>query len=447
VWPTVALLAFRWRGARAVGLVALAGALLSTLAMAVGSVVGDMPGSADPSRLYFGTDTHAMGVLVGAALAVVWRPGRTAPVLAPHARAVITAAGIGALLLLVACFTLIGEFSTFLYRGGFLLVALLSAVLVAACAHRGVPFGRWLGMRPMRWIGERSYGIYLWHWPLFLVTRPGVDVPLDGLAAFVLRIALLLGIAELSYRYVEMPVRRGALGRGWQRLREEGLPRHSTVMALGAAALAAVVLFTGVRIITAPAAGAVGGWDVGQSVTAAAVPFPLEGDFERMRVADGLDPRPRVTAFGDSVLIGASRAVREAFRLDLNAEVGEQASEQLETIRAQASAGALRDTVLLHVGSNGIITEEQLRGMLEALSGAEEVLLVNVRVPRRWMEPNNALIARVAPDFPNVRLVDWAAASAEHRDWFVDDRVHLTAEGARAYTRLLAEAAGQPPPS
>jgi hypothetical protein len=62
------------------------------------------------------------------------------------------------------------------------------------------------------------------------------------------------------------------------------------------------------------------------------------------------------------------------------------------------------------------------------------------------MEPNNALIARVGPDFPNVRLVDWAAASAEHRDWFVDDRVHLTVEGAREYTRLLAEAAGQTPP-
>jgi hypothetical protein len=259
----------------------------------------------------------------------------------------------------------------------------------------------------------------------------------------VLRIALLLGVAELSYRYVEMPVRRGALGRAWVHLREEGLPRPSTALAVGAAALAGVVVFTGVRVLTAPAAGAVGGWDTGGAATTAVAP-PLEADFERMRIAEGLDPRPRVTAFGDSVLIGASRAVQEAFRLDLNAEVGEQASEQLRTIEQQAAAGELRDTVLLHVGSNGIITEDQLRGMLTALRDVEQVLLVNVRVPRRWMEPNNALIARVAPDFPNVRVVDWAQASAKHRDWFVDDRVHLTAEGAKQYTQLLAEAAGVP---
>ncbi|HEX6887616.1 MAG TPA: acyltransferase family protein [Candidatus Nanopelagicales bacterium] len=444
VWPTVALLAFRWRGARMVGLVALGGAVLSTIAMTLGSVLGDMPGAGDPSRLYFGTDTHAMGVLVGAALAVVWRPGRTAPVLAPQARAVITGAGVAALVLLVACFVLIGEYSTFLYRGGFLLVAAISAVLVAACAHRGVPFGRWLGMRPMRWIGQRSYGIYLWHWPLFLVTRPSVDLPVDGAAAFAIRITLLLGIAELSYRYVEMPVRRGALGRAWLRLREQGLPRPDVRLMVGAGVVAALVVFTGVRIVIAPAASAVGGWDSALTNQAALLEAPLERDFERMAAADQADPRPKVTAFGDSVLIGASPTLERTFNLDLNARVGEQAIDQVAAVEQVVSSGALRDRVLLHLGSNGIITESQLRGILDQLTGADQVLLVNVRVPRRWMEPNNALFAAVAGDYANVRLIDWAAASADHREWFVDDRVHLTSEGARQYAALIAEAAGVP---
>ena len=159
-WPGIALLAYRARGARAVGWVALAGAVLSTLAMTIGSVVGDMPGSADPSRLYFGTDTHLMGVSVGAALAVLWRPGRTSPVLARQARVVISVAGVAGLGLLVLMFMRLGEFSTFLYRGGFLVVALVSAVVVAGASHRGVPFGRWLGMRPMRWVGPSDPG-----WP------------------------------------------------------------------------------------------------------------------------------------------------------------------------------------------------------------------------------------------------------------------------------------------
>jgi peptidoglycan/LPS O-acetylase OafA/YrhL len=445
-WPTIALLAYRWRGARMVGLVALAGALLSTLAMMLGSVLGNMPTASDPSRLYFGTDTHSMGILLGAALAVVWRPGRTSPVLARQASQVITGAGAAALGLLVVAFMTLGEYSTFLYRGGFLVVAALSAVVVAAASHRGVPFGRWLGNRPMRWVGERSYGIYLWHWPLFLVTRPGAELPIEGLPAFLVRIGLLLGVAELSYRYLEMPVRRGALGRAWDRLKEQGLPQPDLRMAGIAAAVAAVVVFTGVRVATAPEpASAVGGFSAEQLAALAPARAPLERDFTRMAQAEGRDPRPKITAFGDSVLLGASGALERVFNVDLNAQVAEQAAQMKEVIDRETAKGQVRDTVVLHVGNNGIITEEQLRGMLDALAPAQKVALVNVRVPRSWREPNNALMAKVAADYPNVVLVDWAQASADQRDYMVKDGVHLTGKGARAYTALIAEALGIDP--
>ena len=441
-WPAIALVAYRARGARAVGWVALAGAVLSTLAMTVGSIVGDMPGSADPSRLYFGTDTHLMGVSVGAALAVLWRPGRTSPVLARQARVVISAAGVAALLVLVLMFMNIGEFSTFLYRGGFLVVALVSAVVVAAASHRGVPFGRWLGMRPMRWIGERSYGIYLWHWPLFLVTRPGVDIPVDGALALALRVALLLGVAELSYRYLEMPIRRGVLKRTWQRFQEGSLPQPSREVVAGVIAVAVLLMFSGFRVATAPAQ-AVGGGAVSSQQLAALAPAraPLERDLIRMAAAEDLDPRTKVTAFGDSVMLGASGALEgQDFNLDLHAKVATQASTLQESIARQVASGGIRDTVLLQVGNNGIVTEDQLRGMLDELSVVPRVVLVNVRVPRPWMDPNNAVIGSVAPDYPNVVLVDWAEASADHRDYMVKDGVHLTSKGAQVYTRLIARA-------
>lgn len=445
-WPAIALLAYRWRGARAVGLVALGGALLSTMAMTVGSLVGDMPGAADPSRLYFGTDTHAMGVFVGAALAVVWRPGRTSPVLPRQVRLIITGAGVTALLVLVGMFTLLGEFSTFLYRGGFLAVALVSAVVVAAASHRGVLFGRWLGMRPMRWVGERSYGIYLWHWPLFLVTRPGVDLPVDGVVALTLRLALLLGIAELSYRYLEMPVRRGALTRAWSRVRAGDLPQPSRVLVGSVAAVSALVLLTGFRVATAPAPASTAGMTAEQFAALAPARAPLEREFARMLEAEGLDPRAKVTAFGDSVMLGASGALEgDTFNLDLHAKVATQAADVLESITSQVRTGEVRDTVILHVGNNGIVTEDQLRGMLDQLSDVPKVVLVNVRVPRPWMKPNNELISSVATDYPNLLLADWAKASEDRRDYMVKDGVHLTAKGAAAYTRVIAEAAGVEP--
>ena len=444
-WPAIALLAYRWRGARAVGWIALGGALLSTLAMLVGSLLGHMPSAADPSRLYFGTDTHAMGILLGAALAVIWRPGRTSPVLARQAQAVISTAGVVALLLLVWSFTLIGEYSTFLYRGGFLVVAALSAVVVAAASHRGVGFGRWLGVRPMRWVGERSYGIYLWHWPLFLVTRPGVDIPLEGLAAFVLRVGLLLGIAELSYRYLEMPVRRGALGRIWQRVRAGDVARPRPATLGLAAGVALVLVVTGFRVATAPApALARGGFTAEQLAALAPAKAPLERDFDRMADAAGTDPRPKATAFGDSVMLGASGALEQTFNLDLHARVAEQAADLEDVVGRQLASGYLRDLVILHVGNNGIITEAQMRGMLDTLSGAERVVLVTVRVPRAWQDPNNALFARVAAEYPNVVLADWSEAAADHREYMVSDGVHLTSAGAAVYTDIIAEAAGVP---
>jgi lysophospholipase L1-like esterase len=265
--------------------------------------------------------------------------------------------------------------------------------------------------------------------------------------AFVVRVALLLGIAELSYRHLEMPVRRGALARGWRRVRDGDLPQPSPALLAGVAAVAVVVMFTGFRVITAPApAAAAGGMTAEQFAALAPARAPLEKDFARMAAAEDLDPRAKVTAFGDSVMLGASGALEsDTFNLDLHAKVATQAADVLASIAEQVSSGQLRDTVVLHVGNNGIVTEEQLRAMLAQLSGAQRVVLVNVRVPRAWMQPNNALIASVAKDYPNVTVADWAKASEDHRDYMVKDGVHLTGKGAAEYTRVIAEAAGVQP--
>ena len=197
----------------------------------------------DPSRIYYGTDTRATGLLVGAALAFVWIPGqglvrrrdlpdgarlpgirnwgrlrRSWGWIAPRLLDLAGLAALGGLVFL--CLTL-GEFEPFLYRGGLALVALLSALMIMACAHPHSQLGSsLLGGQPLRWIGQRSYGIYLWHWPVFMITRPQLDVPLEGLPLLVMRVGLTVVLAELSYRYVETPIRRGALGRAWRELRE-----------------------------------------------------------------------------------------------------------------------------------------------------------------------------------------------------------------------------------
>jgi peptidoglycan/LPS O-acetylase OafA/YrhL len=239
IWPPVLALglglgATRLRRRRVLT-IALVGAAVSAVAMALLYVPG-----ADPSRIYYGTDTRATGLLFGAALAFLWSPGeRHRPAEARHHRLTLPARGrfrrrwgwtapllldvlgLAALGALVWFCLHLGEFQPFLYRGGFALVALTTTATIMAVVHPYTLIGaRLLGSAPLRWIGLRSYGIYLWHWPVFMVTRPELDVPIDGLPLLALRLTATVALAHLSYRYIETPVRRGALGHAWKTLRE-----------------------------------------------------------------------------------------------------------------------------------------------------------------------------------------------------------------------------------
>jgi peptidoglycan/LPS O-acetylase OafA/YrhL/CubicO group peptidase (beta-lactamase class C family) len=222
LWPLLFAFGIARLGRRGMLLATLTGAAASTAAMALLAEPG-----ADPSRVYYGTDTRAAGLLLGAALALVWTPGVAPRLEHPVAGRLLDGAGLIALAGLGVAYALVNEQDPLLYRGGFTLVALATAVVVAACTHsRATLLPRLLGLAPLRWIGQRSYGIYLWHWPIFMLTRPMIDVPFDGPVFTALRFAAVLLLAELSFRFVETPVRQGALAAVWQHLRTPPQPAH-----------------------------------------------------------------------------------------------------------------------------------------------------------------------------------------------------------------------------
>ncbi|MEA2842953.1 MAG: hypothetical protein QOJ69_624, partial [Actinomycetota bacterium] len=174
----------------------------------------------DPSRVYFGTDTRAAGLLIGAALACIplrWNPSATRGI--PR-RLVLEAVGVAAVGGLCLCVVKVDQFDPRLYRGGFVAVAVLAAVAVAVVTHPASWVGRVLACGPMVWLGRRSYAVYLWFWPVLMMTRAHSDVPLSGLPLLALQIALTLALADASYRWVERPIRAGALGRAWREVRE-----------------------------------------------------------------------------------------------------------------------------------------------------------------------------------------------------------------------------------
>ena len=488
VWPVIAFALYRWGGRLRVASVALVAALVSTGWMAYLSVSGDAPGANDVSRLYFGTDSHAMGLLLGAAFAAVWRMDQLPPRVGATATRTLTAVGVAGLVGIGYFVHEVGPDTVWLYRGGFLVLSAAVVLVIAAAVHPALGFGRVLGWGPMRYLGTRSYGLYLYHWPIFLVLRPGVDLPWTGGSVLVLRLAATLAVAELSYRLVEMPIRNGALRRLWTTWRERYGRRFWAVA--GAATLTLGLLIGSVSngLAAAPSASAIDGLggltSIGDddlskepalpqpsptgaskpgterpgtptpTTSATKKPDPSASPTRTGKPVDtavnfppgtGTDlTRGPITAVGDSVLLGAHYAVERVLpRVTVDAAVARQFGAVASRILARLQADRLAPVVVIHTGTNGVVPEDQLTDLLTKLSDRTRVVLVNTHVPRSWQDGNNSTIARVAARFPNVALADWAAASVGHREYFVKgDGVHLTQPGGRAFSALIAAAVG-----
>jgi peptidoglycan/LPS O-acetylase OafA/YrhL len=432
LWPPVLVLGLGFLGRRGIGGLAVAGVAGSTALM---WLLYDP--ERDPSRVYYGTDTRAATLLVGALLALAW------PALArlrvPRAGALVELAGAAALVAVVVVFRRAHDYDPGLYRGGMLAFAACAAVVVAALARDGSRLGALLGREPLRWLGVRSYGIYLWHWPVLALTRPGVDVPWRGAWLVPAQAAVVVALAALSYRFVEQPIRTGALQRRLAArpgaLRRTGLGATAAFAALLAALFAApappahpVLSYAAPVVPLLPIV----------SLPPAPDPLPIVHPRPRPRPA----PTPRdepVLAVGDSVMLGCSDALRQALgrRLRVDAVVGRQATDIVARLAAYRARGALPRTVVVQLGDNGPAWYADLVRLRETLAGTARVVLVNVRVDRSWQGEVNQELRRFVSTWRTARIADWYGHSS---DRVLQDGVHPTPQACTTYASLVAGA-------
>lgn len=409
----------------------------------------------DPTRAYFDTFARLAAPLAGAVLALVWRPRALDRGPAASLGPAVSAAGGVALAGLLWLMHVADDRSPFMYRGGFLLTAILATVVVAAIVHpRGVLGGRMALAGPaLVAVGLRSYGLYLWHWPVFVLLRPGVDVSWPWGVTFVVRMLLTIGLTEACYRLVERPWHLRApdaslAGIRRRLLQPRGVPTGPRLAALGSVALVLV----SVVILAVPHEA---DDDIADSLAAGQAALDAAGDGGATpSAADGEGAAGtttvpgaafvddgRLTLVGDSVMLGAAPTLLATFgsAATIDAEVGRQAADLAPVIRQLGVEGRLGSTVIVQVGINGTVTEDDLRAISEAAAG-RRLLVINARVPRSWEAGNNALVSSLVPDLPNAGVIDWHAATAEHGDWFLEDQVHLTEEGRAGYARAIDDA-------
>lgn len=447
LWPPLLLLGLRRLDARRVALIALGGAVVSVLLMAL---LYDP--NRDPTRVYFGTDTRAFPLLVGVVLAFTWPAMRHARPVSGSARGGLDAIGLAGLLIVLAAVVGWSDYDPFLYPWGLLIAALGSAMLIASAAHPSSRVGQALGWAPLVWIGARSYGIYLWHWPVMAMTRPELDVHVTLWVLVPLQIAVTVGCAALSYRYVEMPIRRGEAQervRAW--LGQMQTSRRRAVLG----ATPAIVLLLVVLLAAWPTAGrhVPGGPSASAAASALADTAPgtsttavdprelARQQRGQVPVAQAAPDGP-ILAVGASVMLAAIDPLQRRLHARVDAAVSRQPKDILDRLEAYRAAGELPPVVVVQIGENGPLYYEDQQRLKEILQGVPRVVLMTVRAPTvNWIDEVNAKLEALTDGWPQAAIADWHAASENSNLLF--DGAHPNAQGGVVYARLVADAIGR----
>jgi peptidoglycan/LPS O-acetylase OafA/YrhL len=473
LWPPLLILGLRKLGRQKMLGTVIAVALISIISCAVTA-------NFSLNAAYYATYNRFSGLLLGSALAFVFAPYRIRRVPGRGARFALDVAGAAAIAVLLASFGLFGHWnihgftypavhnSLAVFRYGFFIVDIASLVAIAAAVHPSSDFGRILGCRPLRWIGLRSYGIYLWHYPIFAMTRPRQDLhyfgfspfryDISGWPDFAIRVGLTFAAAALSYRYVEQPIRHGALNRFYDHLRaahgehRARLARRAVLIG-GTITLVAVMLGAGLANAKTQPISIPG---INESAHlhdngAAADPNAINAlrGVTTTTTANqrGKKPGPtkpalpaHVLAIGDSVMLGAHNALVNAIPgIGVDAAVSRQFWQSTLVLAYYVQHNLEPPVVVVHSGTNGRVTDAMFDQMMQTIGPGHQVYFLTARVPRIWQGEVNDTLHNGVKRWKNAHLLDWWAFAGCHDDWFVGDGFHLTDPGQVGYAQFVRD--------
>ena len=425
IWPLILYFVLKVFGKKVIPTAALAIATFSGIALFLASVRADISSTQDISHVYFGTDTHSIGLFLGSALAVSWIPQNLRINIEKRAQDFIDFIGVFGLIGIIASFLFIQEADPTAYRIAFPLVGIFGSAIIMSIVHPASRFAPILQNSFLVWVGERSYAIYLWHWIVFQVTRPAQDLEGSTWALYSFRILVVFALADISQRWIEVPVRNGAISnwlRGMKyRTKEVQRRQKATAGVVSLALLATVAMVSSNAIEIADRNNAV-----------------VKQMFKDDQVAT-ISKVEGLWVVGDSVILGIRNELESKEHIGLiNARVGRQAAELLSVIKHDKSKMVGMKTVI-NLGNNNRLTSSEVSNIFLELKDQPLVIVVNTAVPRGWRDENNLLIKSEAAKYPNFRVVDWAAKSENHPEFFAPDGVHLIPAGIAAYVSAITE--------
>ena len=426
VWPIILFFIWRRFGKRVVRRAALLIATFSGTALFLFSLQADNATAGRISHIYFGTDTHSLGLFLGSALAVSWIPRNLTPNISQRAQDFVDGIGVFGFIGLLCIFLFIDQENATLYQIAFPLAALFGCATLVSIVHPASRFSPLLSNKVFLWIGQRSYGIYLWHWVVFQVTRPGADLTGNLLALNIARVLIVLALADISLRAIEIPIRNGVVQNWFRGMKYRTKVMQKRQRIFVASITAFITIISGSSVAFA--------WHRDQSII-----VEIKPELELPETVMGVN-KSGLWVTGDSVILGIRNklAMQEEIAL-INARVGRQIQELIKEVEADKPRVG-ESKVVLNVGNNNSVSSEDMIKLMELLKDQPRVVVVNTSVPRTWRDGNNKIISEVVSRYPNAVLVDWASIAENHPEFFAPDGVHLIEAGSDVYVASILEA-------
>jgi peptidoglycan/LPS O-acetylase OafA/YrhL len=424
IWPIILLGVLKYFGKKNIARIALVIAMVSGTTLFFVSLQLDQSNAQQISHIYFGTDTHSLGLFLGSALAVSWIPQNLSADIEKRAQDVIDGIGVFGLLGLISIFLFIDESNASLYRIAFPLAGIFGCLVIISLVHPASRFAPIISTAPFRWVGQRSYGIYIWHWVIFQVTRPSVDLSGQTWALYLARVLLVLALADISLRWVEIPFRQG-LVQNWFR----GMKYRSAKVKLRQQISVLTSIIMVLAVTTSISFQAINKTDE--------IRNQLVQDSGDAQSQQDLGSTTGLWVTGDSVILGIRSKLEAKEHISLiNARVGRQAPELLAVMRVDQTS-VPSSPVVFNLGNNNALSEQTVVDIFEIVKNQPQIIVVNTAVPRAWKDTNNAIISKVAANYPNTKVVDWDRISTGRPELFAPDGVHLSPTGSDVYVDLV----------
>lgn len=438
----------------------------------------------DINRIYYGTDSRFFSLGLGAAMAVIWPIEDLRFDIEKSDARVLDATGLIAFVGMILMFlsSTMNPQSAFPYCGGMFIFSILTTIMVAVIAHPGSHWNKLLTNPVFDWVGSRSYGIYLYQFPVMIFFEDKfTDVGDHPFLYHVIEIILILLLSEITYRLIEKPLSKIT----WEQLKSQILSafknkegNHLTRIKV---IVAALVILVGTAGILASSGAKVQNFNktqlakrinanrkeqkednqkaiqslkkkrkkeksskIYQTAKRAAKKHPVNRSFEKYGISQvdlQLAQKVEVTAVGDSVMAGSSNDLKKLMpQAVIDAAVSRQLNVAFGLFANYQKQGALADNVLVGLGTNGPFTMNDLDRLMKQLGSKRHVFWINTHVPtRQWQGQVNDLLNKASKRYHNLRVINWYGYSKNHPAWFYDDKTHPTPNGSKYYSAFIVK--------